>query len=200
MGDIGGFFKRKELQSILTRVDQASANLQSLTTKPDSVMVRSKSIVLLKKLPATIAETKATVIAAKGFVTDLENKLNDMKLPETMTRTRNVIMEAQSVTENLRRTTETLEKFSERISERPPDLLFGKPSSPRWNEIQPGRQTVNKGVTGAQTDATIGLDNLGGSNDSVIRQVSGCGKPPIVTNHLSSGISLSGFWRQTYPG
>ena len=30
-GDIGGFFKKKELQSILTRVDQASANLQSLT-------------------------------------------------------------------------------------------------------------------------------------------------------------------------
>ena len=30
-GDIGGFFKGKELQSIVTRVNQASANLQSLT-------------------------------------------------------------------------------------------------------------------------------------------------------------------------
>jgi phospholipid/cholesterol/gamma-HCH transport system substrate-binding protein len=133
-GDIGGFFKRKELQSILTQVDQASANLQSLTSKANSVVDKIKVDKILKETAGTIAETKAAVIAAKGFVANLENKLNDMKLPETMTRTRSVIMEAQSVAENLRRTTETLEKFSERIYERPPDLLFGKPPVPRFNE------------------------------------------------------------------
>jgi hypothetical protein len=67
-------------------------------------------------------------------VKDLKNTLNAMRLPETMTRTRSVIMEAQVISENLKRTTESLEKFSERIYERPPDLLFGKPPKPRWNE------------------------------------------------------------------
>ena len=147
--DIGGFFKKKELQSILTRVDQASANLQSLTGKANSIVDKAKVDKILKETASTIAETKATIIAAKGFVADLENKLNDMKLPETLTRTRSVIMEAQSITENLRRTTETLEKFSERIYERPPDLLFGKPSTPRFNEIGRKADLNHQGVTGA---------------------------------------------------
>jgi phospholipid/cholesterol/gamma-HCH transport system substrate-binding protein len=134
VGDVSGFFKGEKLQSILTRVNQASANLQALTGKANSVIGKVKIDAIIKETAVAIAETKATVIAAKGFVTDLQNNVNAMKLPETMTRTRNVIMEAQSVTENLRRTTEALEKFSERISERPPDLLFGKPSTPRWNE------------------------------------------------------------------
>ncbi len=83
VGDIGGFFKEKELQSILTRVNQASANLQSLTGKANSIVGKVKIDGILKETAGTIAETKATIIAAKGFVTDLENKLNDMKLPET---------------------------------------------------------------------------------------------------------------------
>lgn len=134
-GDIGGFFKKKELQSILSRVDQASANLQSLTAKANSAVDKIKVDKIIKETASTIAETKAAVIAAQGFVANLDNKLNDMKLPETMTRTRSVIMEVQSVTENLRRTSETLEKFAERIYERPPDLLFGKPPVPRFNEM-----------------------------------------------------------------
>jgi phospholipid/cholesterol/gamma-HCH transport system substrate-binding protein len=134
MGDISGFFKGEKLQSILTRVNEASANLQSLTGRANAIVGKVKIDGIIKETTATIAETKSAIIEAKKFVTDLQDKLNAMKLPETMTRTRSVIMEAQSITENLRRTTETLEKFSERIYERPPDLLFGKPPTPRWNE------------------------------------------------------------------
>ena len=36
--DIGGFFKGEQLQSVLTRVNQASASLQSLTNMADSVI------------------------------------------------------------------------------------------------------------------------------------------------------------------
>jgi phospholipid/cholesterol/gamma-HCH transport system substrate-binding protein len=133
-GDISGFFKGEKLQSILTRVNQAAANLQALTGKANSVIGKVKIDGIIKETSATIAETKATIVEARGFITDLKNNISQMKLPETMTRTRSVIMEAQSVTENLRRASEALERFSERISERPPDLLFGKPSAPRFNE------------------------------------------------------------------
>ncbi len=139
MADIGGVFKGEKLQSILTRVNQASANLQSLTARADSVLGKVKVDGIIKETAATIAETRATIIEAKGFVADLKDNLNAMKLPETMTRTRGVIMEAQQISENLKRTTESLEKFTERIYERPPDLLFGKPPTPRFNET--GRES-----------------------------------------------------------
>jgi len=134
MGDIGGVFKGEQLQSILTRINQASANLQSLTARADSVLGKKKVDEIIKETGATIAEARATMMEAKGFVADLKDNLGAMRLPETMTRTRGVIMEAQQISENLKRTTESLEKFSERIYERPPDLLFGKPPTPRWNE------------------------------------------------------------------
>ncbi len=118
-------------------MDQASANLQSLTGRADSVLGKAKVDLVIKETAATIAETKAAIIEAKKFVADLNDKLNAMKLPETMTRTRGILMEAQLISENLKRTTDSLEKFSERIYERPPDLLFGKPPKPRFNE-QPG--------------------------------------------------------------
>jgi phospholipid/cholesterol/gamma-HCH transport system substrate-binding protein len=138
VSDISGFFKGEKLQSILTRVNEASANLQSLTSRADALLGKVKVEGIIKETTATIAQTKAAITEAKGFITDLQNKLNAMKLPETMTRTRSVILEAQLISENLRRTTETLEKFSERIYERPPDLLFGKPPKPRWNEAGQG--------------------------------------------------------------
>ena len=42
-GDISGFFTQKELHSILTRVNQASANLESLTAKANAIVDKSKS-------------------------------------------------------------------------------------------------------------------------------------------------------------
>jgi phospholipid/cholesterol/gamma-HCH transport system substrate-binding protein len=134
MKDISGLFKGEQLQSILTKVNQASANLQSLTGKVNSLLSKVKVEGIVKDTAAAIAETRVALNEAKSFVTDLRDNLTAMKLPETMTRTRSVILEAQLISENLKRTTESLEKFSERISDRPPDLLFGKPPQPRWNE------------------------------------------------------------------
>jgi phospholipid/cholesterol/gamma-HCH transport system substrate-binding protein len=139
MTDIADVFKGEKLQSILTRVDKASANLESLTGRANNVLAGLKVDHLIKETTATIAETKATITEAKKFMVDLAAKLNAMKLPETMTRTRGVIMEAQLISENLKRASESLEQFTERIYERPPDLLFGKPPQPRFNE-QPGKR------------------------------------------------------------
>ena len=133
-GDIGGVFKGEKLQSLLTRVSEAAANLQDLPGKANAMIGKFKVEGIIKETAATITETKAAIIEAKGFITSLQGQLDAMKLPETMTRTRSVIKEAQSIAENLQRTTEFLEKFSERIYERPPDLMFGKPPTPRWNE------------------------------------------------------------------
>jgi phospholipid/cholesterol/gamma-HCH transport system substrate-binding protein len=134
MRDISEPFKGEQLRSILSQVNQASANLQSLTGKMNSLVSKAKIEGIVKDTAGAIADTRAALGEAKNFVSDLKDNLDAMKLPETMTRTRSVIMEAQPVSENLKRTTESLEKFSDRIADRPPDLLFGKPPQPRWNE------------------------------------------------------------------
>lgn len=140
LNDIGGFFQGDKVQNILARLEKASAHVQSLTGKADAMLGQVKIDGLIKETAATIRETKAAVSQARDFVAELTHKLDAMKLPETMTRTRGVILEAQLISENLRRATESLEQFSQRIAERPPDLLFGKPPTPRWNETTGGKR------------------------------------------------------------
>jgi hypothetical protein len=65
---------------------------------------------------------------------NLKKDLQGMKLADTASRYRGVAREVEGVTQNLQRASATLEQFLERIYERPPDLLFGKPPQKRWNE------------------------------------------------------------------
>jgi len=134
LADISGFFKSSQVQNILARLEQAAAHIQALTAKADGLMGKVKLDGLLQETTATLREAKAAVSQARVFVAELTQKLEAMKLPETMTRTRGVILEAQIISDNLRRATESLEQFSQRIAQRPPDLLFGQPPQPRWNE------------------------------------------------------------------
>ena len=57
-----------------------------------------------------------------------------MNLPETMGKTQAIANEVKATSENLRQTSEKLDSFANRINERPPDLLFGKPPKKRFNE------------------------------------------------------------------
>jgi hypothetical protein len=67
-------------------------------------------------------------------VASVKEDLEAMKLPETMGKTRSIVRQVEAMSENLRRASETLELFLERVYERPPDLLFGQPPKKRWNE------------------------------------------------------------------
>lgn len=136
MADIGEFFKGEKVQTILARLEEASGHVQSLTGKVDAMVGQVKVDGLIKETSAALREAKTAVSQTREFVANLTQKLDAMKLPETMTRTRGVILEAQLISENLRRATESLEQFSQRLAERPPDLLFGKPPKPRFNETK----------------------------------------------------------------
>jgi hypothetical protein len=71
--------------------------------------------------------------------------MNSMNLAETAGKADNLIedmgkqarltaMEIHDTSENLRRASETLEKFMERLSMRPSDLINSKPLPPRKTE------------------------------------------------------------------
>ncbi len=67
----------------------------------------------------------------RGRVLLIEDGSN---LREAMAKTQAIANEVKATSENLRQTSETLESFANRINERPPDLLFGKPPQKRFNE------------------------------------------------------------------
>ena len=117
---VESFFKGKEMQTILAKLGAASANLASLTARVDKVLAGGG-------VEEVLAGSRETLKVIRGLVAALQEEIKAMKLPE-------FAREAESTAANLRTASDTLDKFLERISDRPPDLLFGKPPRKRWNE------------------------------------------------------------------
>jgi hypothetical protein len=65
------------------------------------------------------------------------------KIADTVKKVRLTLDDARGLIDKLKRTTATLDMFIERVYQRPPDLLFGKPPQGRFNE-QPKAQKVGR--------------------------------------------------------
>jgi phospholipid/cholesterol/gamma-HCH transport system substrate-binding protein len=125
--EIEKFFKSKQIQSILTKLDATAGNLEVMVKRIDKIIASGK-------IDEILGETKKTMAGANAMITYLQDDLKAMKLPQTLSKTRSIAQELQYTTENLRRASETLDKFLERIYDRPSDILFGKPPARRFNE------------------------------------------------------------------
>jgi len=117
---VEGFFKGKEMQTILVKLGSTTTNLDQITLKVNKAIAAGK-------LEDVLVESRETLKSMRALVTGLREEIQALKLPE-------ISREAQNTTANLQRASDTLEKFLERIADRPPDLLFGKPPKKRWNE------------------------------------------------------------------
>jgi phospholipid/cholesterol/gamma-HCH transport system substrate-binding protein len=119
--------KGKKMTSILTRVDNAAGNLEGLTAHANKSLGRAN-------LAQILAETKETLKGARTLLATVNGQVLAMRLPATVNETRDLARSLQSTGNNLRQSSETLEKLLQRIYDRPSDLLFGKPPQKRWNE------------------------------------------------------------------
>jgi len=117
----------KQMASILTRIDAAAGNLDRLTARADKILGEAG-------LDKTVAETREAIKGAQAMLATINEQVLGMQLPATLARTRELTRELQATSQNLRRSSETLEMFLQRVYERPSDLLFGKPPKKRWNE------------------------------------------------------------------
>ncbi|MBM4273660.1 MAG: MCE family protein [Deltaproteobacteria bacterium] len=113
-------FKGKEMEKILVKLGATAANLDDLTKRVDKIIASGKA-------EDVLVESRETLKVLRTLVANVKEEIQAMKLSE-------IGREAESATANLRRASEALDKFLERISDRPPDLLFGKPPPKRWNE------------------------------------------------------------------
>lgn len=121
------FFQGKEMAKILAKVEATAANLEKLTERMEKAVAGGK-------LDEVLAETRQALKGANTLIAKVQEEISALKLPETMGKTRAIAREVETTSENLRRASETLDLFLERIYDRPPDLLFGQPPRKRWNE------------------------------------------------------------------
>jgi phospholipid/cholesterol/gamma-HCH transport system substrate-binding protein len=121
------FLKGKEMASILTRMNATAGNLEKLTDRANRVLADAG-------LDKALAEAREALKAARTMLDTTNNQVLAMQLPATLGSARELIRQLQTTENKLRQNSETLEMFLQRVSDRPSDLLFGKPPKKRWNE------------------------------------------------------------------
>jgi phospholipid/cholesterol/gamma-HCH transport system substrate-binding protein len=125
--EIETFFKGKDMSAIMGNVKALTASLKDTSKRIDQALAAGH-------LEDVIAEAKNTLKQTKALMVTLQEEVKGLNLRGTMNKTQTIATEIKATSENLRQTSETLESFVNRIKERPPDLLFGKPPKKRFNE------------------------------------------------------------------
>ena len=128
---IQDFLKQKEIKEILAKADAAVGYLEN-------VLRTIEKSIAAGKLDDVLAEASNAFKGVGSLMEGVKGGFRQSKIPETVKKARLTLDDAQVLMENLRRTSETLDLLIERLYERPPDLLFGKPPKARWNE-KPGK-------------------------------------------------------------
>jgi phospholipid/cholesterol/gamma-HCH transport system substrate-binding protein len=127
---IQDFLKSEEIKSILAKADGATGYLQNVLRGLDKTVAEGK-------VDDALVEARNAFKNVGSLMDGVKAELRQSKIPETVKSARLTLDNAKVLMENLRRTSETLDLLIERLYNRPPDVLFGKPPKARWNE-QPG--------------------------------------------------------------
>jgi phospholipid/cholesterol/gamma-HCH transport system substrate-binding protein len=119
--EIETFFRGKKMEAIMTNLEATSTNLQKITGKAGGV-------------EAVLTGAKDALQGTRALVAMVTEELRGLNLREAIGKTQAVTNEVKATSENLRRASESLESFANRVNDRPSDLLFGNPPRKRWNE------------------------------------------------------------------
>ncbi|MFP3868801.1 MAG: MlaD family protein [Desulfobacteraceae bacterium] len=121
------FLNGERMQAILAKVESAAANLEEVSGRVNKLVADGT-------IDQVLVGAGETLRGARTLLQSVEKQWRRLELAETMGETRQIAKDISATSENLRRSSETLEMLLERVYSRPSDLLFGKPPAPRWNE------------------------------------------------------------------
>lgn len=121
----------KELKNMLANTDAAAGHLRDALKRIDQTLAEGK-------LDEVLVAAQDAFKHAGSLMDGLGTEVGKSQLPETIKKVRLTVDDAKILMENLRRTTENLDRLIERLYYRPSDVLFGKAPEPRWNE-KPGK-------------------------------------------------------------
>ncbi len=119
------FFRGPRMESILEKVEGTMANLEKSTGSVEKILASGRVEEVLTEARDTLKSTEIAMRRVQGLMA---------RVDEAVARSATLAAEIKATNDNLRHATETLDALVNRIYERPPDLLFGKPSPGRFNE------------------------------------------------------------------
>lgn len=126
-GQVEIFFRGKDMKTIMANVKDLTANLKNSSERIDKLLAAGR-------MDEVMVEARDALKKARTLLASVQEEVKGLNLREALGRTQAIAREVKATTENLRQTSETLEDFTSRINDRPPDLLFGKPPKKRFNE------------------------------------------------------------------
>ncbi len=120
------------------RTQKVLANLESISVNLDQTMARVEKITAEGNLEGIVGETRAALVEARSLIAVTRDELKALRLAETAEKTNRVVdslsrtsrttaRDLQVMSDNMKRSSETLERLVERLESNPSDLLFSKP-------------------------------------------------------------------------
>ncbi len=121
------------------------ANADSVTAKLDKTVQLTNARLEDRKLDEILLEIKGVMTDTRKLITSVQDEIHAMKLPDTAAkanrmveglekRSRAITLELEETSENLRRTTDTIDQLMDRVRNTPSDVLFSKPPKLRRKE------------------------------------------------------------------
>jgi phospholipid/cholesterol/gamma-HCH transport system substrate-binding protein len=113
-------------------------NLESISTRVDQTAARIEAVAASGKLEGILDDARTTLDEVRALIVTARNEITAFQLAETAEKTNRVVdsfsrtsrtaaRDFQIMSDNLRRTSETLERLVDRLEANPSDLLFSTP-------------------------------------------------------------------------
>jgi phospholipid/cholesterol/gamma-HCH transport system substrate-binding protein len=134
----------KAIETFLTgnRVSNIMSNLESVSANLDKSVAKIDKAMAGEKIEGVLKDTVETLSDARQLISHARQEIGAMKLAEqtaktgTMLetldyRTKSIALDLQDTSENLRVTSEYLQKLAESLNKNPSELIFSKPAPRR---------------------------------------------------------------------
>ncbi len=120
------------------RTQKVLANLESISVNLDQTMARVEKITAEGNLEGILGETRAALVEARSLIAVTRDELKTLRLADTAEKTNRIVdtlsrtsrttaRDLQIMSDNMKRSSETLERLVERLESNPSDLIFSKP-------------------------------------------------------------------------
>ena len=124
------------------RTNRIMNNLESMSVNLDKAVAQINKTIAEGKIEGVLKETTETLLAARQLINRTKQEIEAMNLAEQTAktgavletldkRTKSIAIDLQDTSENLRVTSEYLQKLSESLNNNPSELIFSRPAPPR---------------------------------------------------------------------
>lgn len=124
------------------RTNRIMKNLESMSVNLDKSVTHINKIIAEGKIEGVLKETSETLADARQLINSTKKEIEALNFAQQTAktgaildtldkRTKSITIDLQDTAENLRATSEYLQKLAESLNSNPSDLIFSRPAPPR---------------------------------------------------------------------